>query len=53
MASPFTPNTDHQRRLMLSAIGAESLEDLFKDIPASHRNPRPVSYTHLTLPTKA
>ena len=40
MASPFTPNTDHQRQLMLSAIGAESLEDLFKDIPASHRNPR-------------
>ncbi len=25
---------------MLSAIGAESLEDLFKDIPVSHRNPR-------------
>ena len=40
MASPFTPNTDHDRQLMLSAIGAESLEDLFKDIPESHRNPR-------------
>ena len=40
MASPFTPNTDHHRQLMLSAIGAESLEDLFKDIPESHRNPR-------------
>lgn len=37
--SPYTPNTDADRRLMLDAIGAASADDLFADIPAALRNP--------------
>ena len=38
--SPYSPNTDLDRRKMLDAMGAESVEDLFEDIPPEHRNPR-------------
>ena len=37
--SPYTPNTDSDRRAMLDAIGVDSVDDLFADIPAEHRNP--------------
>ena len=37
--SPYTPNTDADREEMLRAIGVSSVEDLFHDIPAEHRNP--------------
>ena len=37
--SPYTPNTDSDRRTMLDAIGVDSVDDLFSDIPAEHRNP--------------
>ena len=37
--SPYTPNTDSDRRIMLDAIGVDSVDDLFSDIPAEHRNP--------------
>ena len=37
--SPYTPNTDADRRLMLDAIGVDSVDELFADIPAQHRNP--------------
>ncbi len=34
---PFIANTDEQRREMLAAIGVESLDDLFADIPPELR----------------
>ncbi len=37
--SPYSPNTDADRRRMLDAIGVDSVEDLFADIPEQHRNP--------------
>ena len=37
--SPYTPNTDAERREMLEAIGVSSVEELFEDIPAELRNP--------------
>lgn len=37
--SPYVPNTDSDRRQMLDAIGVDSVEELFQDIPAEHRNP--------------
>ena len=37
--SPYSPNTDSDRRLMLEKIGVNSVDELFKDIPAQHRNP--------------
>ena len=37
--SPYTPNTDSDRRIMLDSIGVDSVDDLFSDIPAEHRNP--------------
>ncbi len=37
--SPYTPNTDSDRRIMLDAIGVDSVDELFSDIPAEHRNP--------------
>ena len=42
--SPYSPNTEEDRRLMLDAIGVASVDDLFVDIPLAHRNP------HLDLP---
>ena len=37
--SPYTPNTDSDRRHMLDAIGVDSVEELFEDIPAQYRSP--------------
>ena len=37
--SPYTPNTDADRRYMLDAIGVDSAEALFQDIPSQLRNP--------------
>ena len=34
--SPYTPNTDEDRRQMLEAIGVDSIEELFKDIPEDY-----------------
>ncbi len=35
----FIPNTDADRAEMLKAVGAASMEDLFRDVPARHRYP--------------
>ncbi len=37
--SPYTPNTDSDRRRMLDAIGVSSAAELFEDIPEEHRDP--------------
>lgn len=37
--SPYIPNTDDDRRQMLNAIGVDSIEDLFRDIPELLANP--------------
>ena len=37
--SPYIPNTDDDRRQMLNAIGVDSVEDLFRDIPDRLGNP--------------
>ena len=37
--SPYTPNTDADRRKMLSAVGVSSADELFQDIPSRYRNP--------------
>ena len=37
--SPYSPNTDADRRAMLDAIGVDSVDELFADIPEQHRNP--------------
>jgi len=34
--SPYTPNTDDDRRQMLEAIGVDSVEELFNDIPEGY-----------------
>jgi glycine dehydrogenase subunit 1 len=36
----YIPNTDADRSEMLAAIGADSVSDLFRDVPAAHRFPR-------------
>ncbi len=36
----YAPNTDADRAAMLRAIGAASIDDLFADIPAQHRDPQ-------------
>jgi glycine dehydrogenase subunit 1 len=38
-AMTYVPHTDRERKDMLAAIGAASMEDLFADIPASVRFP--------------
>ena len=38
-ASPYIPNTDAERELMLAAIGVGSFDDLVHDVPAGHRFP--------------
>ena len=45
--SPYTPNTDDDRRQMLEAIGVPSFEELVADVPAEHLNP------HYDLPPPA
>ena len=37
--SPYVPNTEADRRMMLEAIDVSSIEELFQDIPAEFRNP--------------
>ena len=37
--SHYIPNTPAEQAGMLAALGAASVEDLFADIPAAHRNP--------------
>ena len=37
--SPYVPNTQSDRSSMLSAIGVESVEELFADIPEGYRLP--------------
>ncbi len=37
--SPYTPNTDEDRRRMLDAIGVDSVDELFLDIPPENRSP--------------
>ncbi len=36
--SPYVPNTDLDRRLMLDAIGVDSVDDLFSDVPEGYLN---------------
>ncbi len=36
--SPYAPNTDDDRRAMLAAIGVDSVDELFADVPAGHLN---------------
>ena len=36
---PYVGNTEADRRAMLDALGLESIEELFADIPADHRFP--------------
>jgi glycine dehydrogenase subunit 1 len=38
MPSPYIPNTDHDRAEMLRKIGATSVDELFKDVPARFRD---------------
>jgi glycine dehydrogenase subunit 1 len=35
----YIPNTEADRREMLAAVGADSISDLFRDVPAAHRFP--------------
>ena len=37
--SPYVPSTESDRRYMLDAIGVDSVDELFLDIPEQHRNP--------------
>ena len=38
-SSPYSPNTDADRRTMLDAIGVASVDELFTDIPGQLRDP--------------
>ena len=51
--SHYIPNTTDEQAEMLATLGIDSIDRLFADIPEEYRNPalKPVSYTHLTLPT--
>ena len=44
MPSPYLPNTDADRGLMLREIGVSSIEELFQDIPERYR------HAHFNLP---
>ena len=44
MPSPYLPNTDADRSLMLREIGVSSIEELFQDIPERYR------HAHFNLP---
>src|ERR687887_1893269 len=41
--SRYTSATDADRRVMLDAIGVESVEELFRDIPEAMRQPEPIA----------
>jgi len=43
---PFIPHTEKDTREMLEAIGADSIEDLFDEIPAKLR----IDHLHGVLP---
>ncbi|MCD6289456.1 MAG: aminomethyl-transferring glycine dehydrogenase subunit GcvPA [Anaerolineae bacterium] len=43
----YVPNSDADRAAMLEAIGVQSVDDLFRDVPAAYR------YPHLDLPAPA
>jgi glycine dehydrogenase subunit 1 len=43
----FTPNTDDDQQVMLTAIGVADFEDLISDVPEAHR------YPTLALPAAA
>ncbi len=52
MASPYLPNTDADRRIMLQEIGVGSIDELFQDIPEQARHaqfqlPAPLSELEL------
>ena len=36
----YAPNTPHDQKVMLDAVGVQAIDDLFVDIPARHRDPR-------------
>ncbi len=36
---PYIPNTDEERAAMLRAIGVDSIDDLFHDVPEAYRYP--------------
>ena len=38
-SSPYTPNTENDRVEMLKAIGVNTVDDLFEDIPKTYLNP--------------
>ncbi|HEX6990229.1 MAG TPA: glycine dehydrogenase, partial [Bacillota bacterium] len=40
---PYLPHTDEDRRAMLEAVGARSVEDLFDQVPAAVRLGRPLN----------
>ena len=39
MAHPYIPLTDDDRRAMLATVGVASVDELFADLPAEHRDP--------------
>ncbi len=39
MAHPYIPLTDDDRRAMLTTVGVTSVDELFADVPAEHRDP--------------
>ena len=39
MPHPYIPLTDDDRKAMLATVGVASIDDLFAEIPAEHRNP--------------
>ena len=49
----YQPSTQAERQAMLEAIGCQSVDDLYAQVPPEMRLDHldPVSYTHLTLPT--
>ncbi len=44
----YLPHTDAERRAMLAAIGAPSVDALFRDVPASARLDKPIAGLSLT-----
>ncbi len=36
----YIPNTEGDRAIMLEAIGVQSIDDLFDDVPPAARNPQ-------------
>ena len=36
----YTPNTEAQRQEMIEAMGLKTLEDLYREVPSSVRDPK-------------